>query len=44
MNSNGLYNTAHGIEKHGFRATGTVYYNLTEAQLYEEALHVAKRS
>ena len=38
MNSNGLYNTAHGIEKHGFRATGTVYYNLTEAQLYEEAL------
>ena len=38
MNSNGIYNTAHGIEKHGFRATGTVYYNLTEAQLYEEAL------
>ena len=38
MNSNGMYNTAHGIEKHGFRATGTVYYNLTEAQLYEEAL------
>jgi phosphoenolpyruvate carboxykinase (ATP) len=38
MNSNGIYNTAHGIEKHGFRATGTVYYNLTEAHLYEEAL------
>ena len=38
MNSNGTYNTAHGIEKHGFRATGAVYYNLTEAQLYEEAL------
>jgi len=38
MNSNGIYNTAHGIEKHGFRATGAVYYNLTEAQLYEEAL------
>mgnify|MGYP000725357263 CR=1 FL=1 len=38
MDINGLYNTAHGIDKHGFRATGTVYYNLTEASLYEEAL------
>ncbi|MAS06941.1 MAG: phosphoenolpyruvate carboxykinase (ATP) [Ahrensia sp.] len=38
MTSNGLYNTAHGIETHGFRATGTVYYNLSEPELYEEAL------
>jgi len=38
MKTNGLYNTAHGLEKHGFRAPSSVYYNLTEAELYEEAI------
>ncbi len=36
--ANGLHNPAHGLEKHGFQAPAAVYYNLTEAQLYEEAI------
>jgi phosphoenolpyruvate carboxykinase (ATP) len=38
MATNGLYNAAHGLEKHGFQAPASVYYNLTEAELYEQAI------
>ena len=38
MKTNGLFNAAHGLEKQGFRAPAAVYYNLTEAELYEEAI------
>ena len=38
MTAHGLYNTAYGLDKNGFRAPGAVYYNLTEAELYEQAI------
>ncbi len=34
----GTRNPSFGIDHCGIRTTGTVFYNLTEAQLYEEAL------
>ncbi|TCD16017.1 phosphoenolpyruvate carboxykinase [Oricola cellulosilytica] len=38
MTRNGLYNSTHGLEKQGFHAPRAVYYNLTEAELYEKSL------
>ncbi|MCI5077561.1 phosphoenolpyruvate carboxykinase [Oricola sp.] len=38
MKTAGLFNAAHGLDKQGFRAPAAVYYNLTEAELYEEAI------
>jgi phosphoenolpyruvate carboxykinase (ATP) len=39
MRETGIRNVAHGIETNGLKTTGTVYFNLLEHQLYEEALH-----
>jgi phosphoenolpyruvate carboxykinase (ATP) len=38
MTTNGLFNPSRGLEKLGFQAPSAVYYNLTEAELYEEAI------
>jgi phosphoenolpyruvate carboxykinase (ATP) len=38
MNETGLRNPSNGIQQAGLSTAGTVYYNLPEAQLYEESL------
>ncbi|MEM1376842.1 MAG: phosphoenolpyruvate carboxykinase (ATP), partial [Pseudomonadota bacterium] len=38
MNTHGTFNQAHGLDKLGIKTSGQVYYNLTEAELYEYAV------
>ncbi|MCP4653777.1 MAG: phosphoenolpyruvate carboxykinase (ATP) [bacterium] len=38
MENKGLHISRHGLEQYGIRNTGTVYWNLPEAQLYEHAI------
>ncbi|MEL6202529.1 MAG: phosphoenolpyruvate carboxykinase [Pseudomonadota bacterium] len=38
MNTHGTFNEANGLEKFGIQTSGQVYYNLSEAELYEYAV------